>query len=144
MTIAAEANGYLRAVVEIEVKARGDVSAQIAVTKRPQKPNVVVTDKELKLKKEVHFQNDSAEILPDSMGILEEAADALRGHPEIASVEIQGHTDDSGTPPYNLRLSSERANAVREALILDGVESKSPHCPGLRSGQAARPEYERL
>jgi outer membrane protein OmpA-like peptidoglycan-associated protein len=122
VTIAAEAPNYLRAVTEIEVKPRSDVVAQIALTKRPARPNVVITDKELKLKKEVHFQHDSAEILPDSMGILEETADMLRTHSEIASVEIQGHTDDSGTPEYNMRLSTERANAVREALIRDGVE----------------------
>ncbi len=122
VTIAAEAPGYLRAVTEIEVKPRSDVVAQIALTKRPAHPNVVITDKELKLKKEVHFQHDSAEILPDSMGIIEEAADMLRTHTEIGSVEIQGHTDDSGTPEYNMRLSAERANAVREALIRDGVE----------------------
>src|SRR5439155_170045 len=30
--------------------------------------------------------------------------------------------DAAGAPEYNLRLSSERANAVREALIRDGVE----------------------
>jgi outer membrane protein OmpA-like peptidoglycan-associated protein len=122
VTISAEAAGYLRAVTEVEVKPRGEVSAQIAVTKRPTRANVVVTDKELKLKKEVHFQHDSAQILPDSMGIIEEAADALRAHAEIGNVEVQGHTDDSGTPDYNLRLSGERANAVREALILNGVE----------------------
>jgi outer membrane protein OmpA-like peptidoglycan-associated protein len=122
VTISAEAPNYLRAVTEIEVKPRSDVVAQIALTKRPARPNVVITDKELKLKKDVHFQHDSAEILSDSMGIIEEAADALRTHSEIASVEIQGHTDDSGTPEYNMRLSTERANAVREALIRDGVE----------------------
>jgi outer membrane protein OmpA-like peptidoglycan-associated protein len=122
VTISAEAAGYLRAVTEVEVKPRGEVSVQIAVTKRPTRANVVVTDKELKLKKEVHFQHDSSQILPDSMGIIEEAADALRSHAEIANVEVQGHTDDSGTPEYNLRLSGERANAVREALILNGVE----------------------
>jgi outer membrane protein OmpA-like peptidoglycan-associated protein len=122
VTISAEAPGFLRAVIEVEVKPRSDVSAQIAITKRPKVANVVVTDKELKLKKEVHFQHDSAEILPDSMGIIEEAADALRTHTEITGVEIQGHTDDSGTPEYNTRLSGERANAVREALIRAGVE----------------------
>jgi outer membrane protein OmpA-like peptidoglycan-associated protein len=56
------------------------------------------------------------------MGIIEEAADALRSHTEIIGVEVQGHTDDSGTPEYNSRLSAERANAVREALVLNGVE----------------------
>jgi outer membrane protein OmpA-like peptidoglycan-associated protein len=122
VTIAAEAPNYLRSVTEIEVKPRVDTSAQLQLFKRPKKPNVVVTDKELKLKKEVHFQHDSAEILPDSGAILEEIADVLRTHTEITSIEIQGHTDDSGTPQYNQRLSGDRANAVREALILNGVE----------------------
>jgi outer membrane protein OmpA-like peptidoglycan-associated protein len=122
VTISAEADGYFRSVIEVQVMAHGDVSAQVMLTKRPRQPNVVVTDKEVKLKKAVHFQHDSAEILPDSMGIIEEAADVLRSHAELTSIEIQGHTDDSGTPAYNLRLSAERANAVREALVLNGVE----------------------
>jgi outer membrane protein OmpA-like peptidoglycan-associated protein len=122
VTISVDADGYLRSVVELEVKPRTDVTADVGLTKRPKKPNVVVTDKELKLKKAVHFQHDSAVIQPDSMGIVEEIADVLRAHTEISSVEIQGHTDDSGTPAYNVRLSSDRANAVREALTLNGVE----------------------
>jgi outer membrane protein OmpA-like peptidoglycan-associated protein len=84
---------------------------------------VVVTAKEIKLKKAVHFQTDSAEILPDSMAIIEELADVLRKNTSVKNVEIQGHTDDSGTPPHNLRLSNDRANAVREALVRNGVES---------------------
>jgi outer membrane protein OmpA-like peptidoglycan-associated protein len=122
VTISVEAPSYLRSVLDLEVKARGDVSTQVSLNKRPRQSNVVVTDREVKLKKAVHFQHDSAELLPDSMGIIEETADALRSHSEISSVEIQGHTDDSGTPDYNLRLSAERANAVREALVRNGVE----------------------
>jgi outer membrane protein OmpA-like peptidoglycan-associated protein len=122
VTISAEAPGYLRSVVELEVKAHGDVTTQLVLNKRPTRPNVVVTDKEVRLKKAVHFQHDSAEILADSMGILEEAADVLRAHTEVRAVEVQGHTDDSGTADYNLRLSNDRANAVRTALVLNGVE----------------------
>jgi outer membrane protein OmpA-like peptidoglycan-associated protein len=123
VTITAEAPGYLRSVTEIDVEPRRDVSAQISLNKRPTQPNVVVTAKEIKLKKEVHFQHNSSEILPDSMAILEEIADVLRTHGEIASVEIQGHTDNSGTAPYNLRLSQDRAEAVREALTRNGVDA---------------------
>jgi outer membrane protein OmpA-like peptidoglycan-associated protein len=123
VTIEAEAPNYLRGVIEVEVKSRGDVPAQVVLTKRPTKPNVIVTPNELKLKKDVHFKTDSAEITPDSAGIIAEIADTLRAHPEIFAVEVQGHTDDQGPPDYNLQLSSSRANAVREALVRAGVTS---------------------
>ena len=70
----------------------------------------------------MHFQHDSAEILPDSMGILEEIADVLKTKPDIKSVEVQGHTDNQGTAAYNLRLSQNRAQAVVDTLIKLGVD----------------------
>ena len=76
----------------------------------------------LRLKKQVHFTHSSAQILPDSMAIIEEIASVLGEHPEIVRVEIQGHTDNSGTDAFNLKLSDDRAAAVRTALILNGVD----------------------
>jgi outer membrane protein OmpA-like peptidoglycan-associated protein len=122
-TLVVEADGYLRGSVEVTVEPRHDVSTQILVYKRPKTPNVVVTATEIKLKKEVHFLHGSAEILPDSMAILEEAADVLRSKPELTNIEVQGHTDDSGTPEYNLRLSADRANAVRDVFVRNGVDA---------------------
>jgi outer membrane protein OmpA-like peptidoglycan-associated protein len=121
--LAVEADGYLRGSVEVTVEPRRDVSTQVLLYKRPKTPNVVVTATEIKLKKEVHFLHGSAEILPDSMAILEEAADVLRSKPDLANIEIQGHTDDSGTPEYNLKLSTDRANAVKDVFVRNGVEA---------------------
>ncbi|MEZ4372701.1 MAG: OmpA family protein [Polyangiaceae bacterium] len=104
-------------------KPQEDVQARISLNKRPKSANVVVTARELKLKKQVHFEHNSATISPDSMALLEEIADVLRQKPEITGLEIQGHTDNTGTPEYNMRLSNERANAVRTALVNLGVES---------------------
>jgi len=117
------ADGYLPSVAELELKARVPSNTQLYLNKRPTQAGVVVTKTELKLKRQVHFLFDSSEILPDSQSILEEIAEALRTHAEIRAVEIQGHTDDVGTPEHNLRLSDERATAVRDALLLLGVES---------------------
>ncbi len=120
--IIVEAEKYLRGSLEIDLEARHDVTTQVQLHARPKTPNVVITKKELKLKKEVHFLHNSAEILPDSAALLEEAADVLRSHPEIAQVEVQGHTDNTGGADYNLKLSESRANAVRNALVSAGVD----------------------
>jgi outer membrane protein OmpA-like peptidoglycan-associated protein len=45
----------------------------------------------------------------------------LREHEEIRLVRIDGHTDDVGTTAYNLRLSEDRALAVRRYLIRAGI-----------------------
>jgi OOP family OmpA-OmpF porin len=51
---------------------------------------------------------------------LEEARDLLR---RAAYIEIVGHTDDVGDDDYNQALSEERANAVRDYLVAQGVDS---------------------
>jgi outer membrane protein OmpA-like peptidoglycan-associated protein len=123
LRVQVEAEGYLPSAVELELKPRDTVTVQVSIHKRPKLSNVVVTKKELKLRKQVHFLHDSSEILPDSQELVEEIAEALRTRPEIAAVEIQGHTDNSGTPEHNQALSERRAEAVRGALILLGIEA---------------------
>lgn len=123
VTLAVDAPGYFTSVTEGNVQAREELKVRVALNKRPTVPNVQVLGKEVRLKKQVHFQNDSAEILPDSMALLEEIADVLKSRPEIGSVEVQGHTDNTGTPLYNQRLSQNRAQAVVDALVRLGVDA---------------------
>ena len=118
-----DAPGYFTAVAEVNVRAREEAQARMLLNKRPAQPNVVVAGKEIKLKKQVHFQHDSAEILPDSQGIIEELADLMSKRPDIKNVEVQGHTDDTGAAPYNLRLSQSRAQAVVDAIASHGIDS---------------------
>ncbi len=120
--ISVEAPSYLPAATEVEVRARQDQRTTVSLTPRPKKANVVVTPKEVKLYKQVLFATDSSVILPESMAIVQETAAVLRDHPELTSIEIQGHTDDVGSPPYNKRLSQERAEAVRTALVSLGID----------------------
>jgi outer membrane protein OmpA-like peptidoglycan-associated protein len=122
LRLEAAAEGYLASVTEIELKAHAPMSSQLFLNKRPAQAGVVVTKTELKLKRQVHFLFDSSEIQPDSESILEEIADVLRAHGELTFIEIQGHTDDVGSPEHNLRLSEERAQAVRGALVRLGID----------------------
>jgi outer membrane protein OmpA-like peptidoglycan-associated protein len=120
--ITVDAAGFLTSVSQLDVQARQDVRTTLSINRVPEQPNVVVTNRELKLRKKVHFQHDSAKLLPDSMALIQEAADVLKKRTEIKLLEIQGHTDNTGTPAYNKRLSSERAQAVRQALVDHGVD----------------------
>ncbi len=123
LKFAVDAPGYFTAVAEVNVRAREEAQARMLLNKRPTQPNVVVSGKEIKLKKQVHFQHDSAEILPDSQGIVEELADLMSKRPDIKNVEVQGHTDDTGAAAYNLRLSQSRAQAVVDAIASHGVDA---------------------
>src|SRR5215831_1203206 len=66
----------------------------------------------------VQFDFNSARIRPDSFRAVGLMADALN-HPYLQGYRflIIGHTDAKGTREYNLKLSQERADAIRAALI---------------------------
>lgn len=70
--------------------------------------------------KDVQFELDSADLLPSAERTLQGVVEALEGEPGLR-VEIAGHTDDTGPDAYNLRLSRERAAAVRQYLIDNGI-----------------------
>jgi OOP family OmpA-OmpF porin len=66
----------------------------------------------------VQFDFNSARIRPDSFRAVGLMADALY-HPYLQGYRflIVGHTDAKGNREYNLKLSQQRADAIREALI---------------------------
>ncbi len=56
-----------------------------------------------------------------SFETLDALAATLAAHPEIARVEVQGHTDDRGDRAVNVALSAARAEAVRAYVLAHGV-----------------------
>ena len=69
----------------------------------------------------INFDIDKATIKPESMGTLNMIAQVMRANPAL-KFEIDGHTDNTGTPDHNLTLSQQRADAVREQLIAMGID----------------------
>jgi outer membrane protein OmpA-like peptidoglycan-associated protein len=66
----------------------------------------------------IQFDFDTARIRPDSFREIGLMADALY-HPYLQGYRflIVGHADGKGKREYNLKLSQQRADAIREALI---------------------------
>jgi len=67
------------------------------------------------------FRHDDATLLPEARARLDRVADALKQMAPDQKIAIEGHTDSVGTDEYNLRLSENRANAVRTYLLQRGV-----------------------
>ncbi len=72
----------------------------------------------------VFFDFDKASLSREAERIVREAADTYR-RTGTARVEVVGYTDLSGTRQYDLGLSERRAQAVRAALVAQGVPAGS-------------------
>lgn len=72
--------------------------------------------------KNVFFDTDQYELLGTSMVELKNLISLLNNNPEM-HIEISGHTDNVGTPEYNLSLSENRAKAVFDYLVQSGIDS---------------------
>jgi len=84
--------------------------------------DVQVTREAIRISQTIHFEFNRAVIRPVSFPILNTVAQVMRDYPDV-SVEVQGHTDSRGRDEYNMRLSQERADAVRNYLVQQGIPS---------------------
>ncbi|ADO68123.1 OmpA family protein [Stigmatella aurantiaca] len=86
-----------------------------------QKQLVAIRQDRIDIKETVYFDSGKATIQRRSFKLLDQVAKLLREHPEIESITVEGHTDNVGKPEANLRLSQQRAEAVRDYLARKGV-----------------------
>ena len=68
----------------------------------------------------VNFDFNKSVLRPEAEPVLQQVAALFTKIPGFAA-EVGGHTDNIGTPDYNLRLSDARAAAVKDWLVKHGV-----------------------
>ena len=71
-------------------------------------------------RKVIYFDFDKSEIKPEFADIVTTAAHNLTANPKL-KMKLEGNTDERGTREYNIGLGERRAQAVRQALMLQGV-----------------------
>lgn len=71
--------------------------------------------------KNIFFEFNSYQLLPESFAELKIVYDYLNANPKL-KIEIGGHTDNVGTKAYNKTLSENRAMAVYNYLITKGID----------------------
>jgi OmpA-OmpF porin, OOP family len=126
MLRAALAAAVLTAVTAIGCSAQVQLKAESAPppprpAKVEPKPEPPAKPKYITISERIEFTTGRAELMPNSRHVLDEVADVLRDNPGIKSVEIEGHTDDTGTHFENMQLSQQRAETVRDYLVTKGV-----------------------
>ncbi|EIJ42963.1 outer membrane protein/peptidoglycan-associated (lipo)protein [Beggiatoa alba B18LD] len=81
------------------------------------------TDKGLLLVLEsVYFMADGTALTPEASRVLDALADTIKNSPD-SNIAIDGYTDSSGNATYNLWLSKQRAEQVKQALVQRGIEA---------------------
>ena len=72
----------------------------------------------------VNFETNKAALKPVAREKLSKLSGVLLGFPGEYKLEIEGHTDSTGSDAYNQRLSQSRAESVRDFLMEQGIPAE--------------------
>jgi outer membrane protein OmpA-like peptidoglycan-associated protein len=116
----AELDAEKQARVKAEQSAAAAMASlsKIAQVKEEQRGVVITLDGQ------VLFVTGKAELLPIARDRLNEVAKSLKELDDDKLVSIEGFTDSRGADDMNLKLSQDRANAVRDYLASQGVKAQ--------------------
>ena len=117
---------------EKEARAKAEQSAAAAVASlskiaqvKEEQRGVVIT-----LDGQVLFVTGKAELLPIARDRLNQVAKSLKDLDDDKLVSIEGFTDSRGADDMNMKLSQDRANAVRDYLASQGVRAEKLRAVG--------------
>jgi outer membrane protein OmpA-like peptidoglycan-associated protein len=89
------------------------------------------------------FESGKADLLPSSLPELRKVARLMSLNPSM-KIEVSGHTDDVGKDQDNLLLSQKRANAVRDHLVKQGIQTNRILPKGYGETKPIRPNTDDL
>jgi sortase system peptidoglycan-associated protein len=93
------------------------------------------------LQGDVLFRTGSAEITPDIAHQIQVLAQAVAKSPEL-KIRVDGYADPRGAVDTNLKLSQDRANAVRDLLLASGVDEQVLEVNAYGKSQSTAEDYD--
>jgi outer membrane protein OmpA-like peptidoglycan-associated protein len=111
---------HLAQTREVQLAANGEVTLAFELQPEPRPRLLVVRDGRIVVFEQVQFADGSATILPASYTLLNQVVDAMVRN-NIKHLRIEGHTDNRGDKKANQKLSAERARAIAEYLVKQGI-----------------------
>ena len=119
--IDSDGDGVCDGIDQCPGTARGlTVDAKGCPPPPPPPPAYIPAPKQELVLEKVFFETNSAKLLPASSETLDKVAASLIANPDV-KIQVAGHTDNTGSAKYNLKLSDQRANTVMRYLVSKGV-----------------------
>ena len=100
---------------------------------------ITAMDGQVQFAMPVHFAFDDAAVRPVDQAALAKFAQVANQHYKGATITIEGFADPAGSVGYNLRLSRERADAVRDVLVTKGLDGSALRTVGYGKARLVRP-----
>lgn len=70
----------------------------------------------------IYFDSDKSFVRSESKKALNELASFMKSHPNL-KLTLMGHTDNTNTADYNMRLSENRVKSVKKELVNRGIDA---------------------
>ena len=95
----------------------------VKATRPPPGPDkVILTASNIAILDKVQFETGKAALLPASFPLLDEIVKVMKDNPQLELVEVDGHTDSTGSADFNRKLSQQRAESVMKYLTGKGIK----------------------
>ncbi|MDQ3366181.1 MAG: OmpA family protein [Myxococcota bacterium] len=88
----------------------------------PGPDRVVLTPSNIAIRDKVQFEIGKADLKAVSFSLLDEVVMVMKENPQIEVVNVEGHTDSTGSAELNRTLSQARAESVLKYLVGKGIK----------------------
>ena len=125
LSLSAEKEGFLGHVERLSLRRGGEATSyEIDIYLDPREAGGTIT------LAPIYFQQSKADVKVRSEPELARLRDLLAKYPNVY-VRIEGHTDDRGPVDALDKLSRERAQAIRDYLVANGIDPRRVQAAGL-------------
>lgn len=109
----------------LEAKLNNNKPVEKVIIKKDDKRSMLedLLAKFKNFKKQIFFENNSSKLNANDLTYLSDIANVLKKHSEL-SVVLEGWASTRGNSQYNKRLSMNRAEVVKSALVNNGIDQK--------------------
>ena len=89
----------------------------------PGPDKIILTPSNIAIIDKIQFETGKADLKPVSFPVLDEVVKVLKSNPQIKEVDVEGHTDSTGSADINRKLSKDRAESCIKYLQSKGVKA---------------------